>query len=215
MTQLAHHFYLLGGDESAAREFLDERFGKESETPAESILHEVYELFRKEEATDFRERILFAGASDAPRVFAIHAQSFGPEAFEAMLKILEEPPKGIVIAITEHGASTIPDTIRSRAHSVRLTVTASDFDAKKFLVLTIPKRLVIVADVIAEHKDDETSAPLRSHAQQMMTAIIKEARKEISKERGEVLHELMTMMGYLATRGANVKMILEYMAMMI
>ena len=215
MTHAAHHFYLLGGDEHAAREFLDERFGKESPTPAESIFHEVYELFRKEDAADFRDRILFAGASDAPRVFAIHAQSFGQEAFEAMLKILEEPPKGIVIAITEHGASVIPDTIRSRAHSVRLTVSASDFDAKKFLALTIPKRLALVADVIAEHKDDETSAPLRLHAQQMMTEIIKEARRETSKERGEILHELTTMMGYLATRGANVKMILEYTAMIL
>jgi len=49
----------------------------------------------------------------------------------------------------------------------------------------------------------------------MMTEIIQEARKEISKERGELLHELTTMMGYLATRGANVKMILEYVAMMV
>ncbi len=212
MNAHVHHFYLLGGDETAAREFLDEKFGEGSESPAEALFHEVYETFGVEEAESFRGRAYLEGSTDAPRVFAIHAQSFTHEALQSLLKVLEEPPKGVVIALTEWSASVIPDTIRSRAHRVQLSSNNSDFDAKGFLKLPIPKRLALVSKIIESHKDDETSAPLRYHAQNVLSAILKEAVKvgSASAARGETLSELTNMLSHLSFRGANVKMILEH-----
>ncbi len=87
--------------------------------------HETEIASRKDEAERIREEFVL-GAYDSPlmgerRVFIIHGiDHFLKSWSNALLKVLEEPPRGVTFLLTAGSADGILATIRSRAQIVRL-----------------------------------------------------------------------------------------------
>jgi DNA polymerase-3 subunit gamma/tau len=64
---------------------------------------------------ELRERALYGSFGGRTRFIILdEAHGVSPAGFEALLKLLEEPPPGVVIVLVTTQFSSIPDTIRSR-----------------------------------------------------------------------------------------------------
>lgn len=69
-----------------------------------------------EDVREIRNRASFSMSSEAYRVYLLdEVHSASKEAFNALLKILEEPPPGLLFVLITTEPERIPDTIRSRA----------------------------------------------------------------------------------------------------
>jgi DNA polymerase-3 subunit delta' len=122
------------------------------------------------------KRIFIIGEADR-----LVPQESSPEAANAMLKLLEEPPVGVLFVLTTVDARRVLPTIRSRAAPVRLG-RLSDDEVRGFLLEhTQPRwskekvegRLMLAAGSIgaALAEGDDTGKAYRS-AEQLLAAVI-------------------------------------------
>jgi len=96
------------------------------------------------------------------RLMLISAQSIAPEAQQALLKILEEPPATTQFALLLPDLSSVLPTILSRVQVVtNNTVVETTAAFSTFLAQSVPDRITFISEV-AKKKDDEVYTELYS-----------------------------------------------------
>lgn len=91
---------------------------------------------------EVRRDIFYSGLSSAGRVVWIRdAGRMAPPAYNALLKILEEPPTDVLFILTADNAASLPDTLRSRCAHYTLAPISSEL-----CVQTLQKALPSGAD---------------------------------------------------------------------
>jgi DNA polymerase-3 subunit delta' len=151
-----------------------------------------------------QRRASLTSVEGGPRVFIIGEadrlvpQESSPEAANAMLKLLEEPPQGSLFVLTTLDARRVLPTIRSRAAPIRLNRLADD-DVRSFLRQHEPRwspeqieeRVALAAGSIglAFGQGEETGKAYRS-AEQLLAAVV--------EGRGPALERALSQVAYSA-----------------
>ena len=152
-----------------------------------------------------QRRASLTSVEGGPRVFIIGEadrlvpQESSPEAANAMLKLLEEPPQGSVFVLTTLDARRVLPTIRSRAAPIRLNRLADD-EVRSFLRQhagpqwspdKIEERVALAAGSIglALSQGEETGKAYRS-AEQLLAAVV--------EGRGPALERALSQAAYSA-----------------
>jgi DNA polymerase III delta prime subunit len=157
---------------------------------------------------------------EGKKVCIISALFVNHEAQQSLLKILEEPQTESHFFLIIPNANLLLDTIRSRAHVVKLSSSGSVKEASVFIKSSIKERLESIALLIEQEKDKEGSGSLRHNA----TALLSEIEKVLHSSFKQNMHdghvqfvfsELQKGRDYLSTPGASVKMILEHIALIL
>jgi DNA polymerase-3 subunit gamma/tau len=103
-----------------------------------------------DDARDLRERAIFAPARDRYKIFILdEAHMVTPQGFNALLKIVEEPPAHVKFILATTEVDKVPETIRSRALR---------FDFRKITEVDIIDRLQFV---IQEEKIQAEEAAIK------------------------------------------------------
>lgn len=216
-----HHFYLVEGDLHSTYESLLDFLSSKDLSKENIALDELYESIGVEQAEILHSHINEKSSNNGVKIIIIRAQSINAVAEHALLKICEEPTDNTIIFILIPSISGILGTLRSRAHIIRMPNVIGEYDkvAVDFLKVDKNSRIDIIAEIIANHKDDDTSAPLRDDARMLVDQIMKLCEKSYkfpySKDDQAKLHHLMDAHKYLSTSGASVKMILEHLALVL
>jgi DNA polymerase III delta prime subunit len=141
------------------------------------------------------------------RLLVIAANSIAPEAQQALLKILEEPPVTTRFALVLPDASTLLPTIRSRVlvESLPDTIPTANPLFQKFIEHTVPLRLEMIA-LIAKKKDDEAYQALFEGLTQYALLLPNDTTLPVRQVVASSLR-------YLRMRGSAKKMLWEELAL--
>ena len=216
-----HHFYLGEGGIDSTYSYLLE-FLKINNIERENIaLDEVYESIGVGEVSTIQEHHSERGSNIGKKIILVRTKSINEVAEHALLKVCEEPTEDTIIFILIPSLSSVRGTLRSRAHIVRMPSVVSAYDkvAVEFIKVNKNERMEMIAEIIAKHKDNDTSAPLRDEARELVDALLTLSHKVYKFPYGsndkEKLNHLIQAHKYLSTSGASVKMILEHLALML
>lgn len=109
-----------------------------------------------DEIRDLRETVKFAPVAGKYKVYIIdEVHMLTAEAFNALLKTLEEPPEHVVFILATTEIQKVPATIQSRCQR---------YDFKKITQADIEKQLRKIATAIDLHVEDEALAIIAVHA---------------------------------------------------
>ncbi len=197
-----------------------------------------YGLFSVADArkvSELAEGVAFSGEH---RVIIITASRIYHEAQNALLKVFEEPPKGVHIFLIVPTFGGILPTLRSRVQVLPLVSDeyenrkegtqrpASDAGrcvpslAREFVISNKKKRSDMIKKLI-NGKDEEHKRRQRDQAINLVNGIESMAYIALSSERRnkqipsnitELLSDIATLRGYLYDRSAPMRMILEHLA---
>lgn len=215
------HLYIIEGDKDSVLPILEEGLlarGVEMRGNP-MVINASYESFLVEDAKNIRARESERAVNDGHAFFILSALSFAHEAQQSLLKVLEEPRGETHFFLIVPKAEHLLETVRSRGQVISVESDNPLLkEAKKLISLSPKERLDEVKKILTEHEDDESSGKLREYARQLVGALEKIIRKnpaDYSKHGIFILEELLMTEKYLATRGANVKLLLEHLMLVI
>lgn len=119
------------------------------------IAPEKNSISRKQVTNVLHELSLTGAGGDARYVVIEHAHELTPEAANALLKSLEEPPAGVRFYLTTPSAARLLPTIRSRVIIRSLTAEEQAVSGEiatrvgQFIDGSIPERFVLIAELHA------------------------------------------------------------------
>lgn len=191
------------------------------------VVVEYYDSLGVDEAHDLKEaqtRASFGGR----KIFIIGAESFTPEAQNALLKTFEEPTEGTHFFLIIPRVEMLLPTLRSRVSVVQNMSMNTEDEAKvlaeKFIEASLEGRFAIVKKM-AEKKagetvDRELFRRMLDHIERILytrtageSADSRLGRKQI--ETANVFREIFQAKTYLANRGSSPKMLLEHIAIVL
>ncbi|MDO8183395.1 MAG: hypothetical protein Q7T49_00195 [bacterium] len=208
-----HHAFIVAGEPtevlSQARDFLQTNLAVD---PVE-IYHWFQPHFKIDDSRVLKEH-LSAPVLGGERFMLVGFENILSEAEQALLKILEEPPVGVVLIIATSRPLNLPATILSRVW----LVNSESREAKSELLSGAPAtRLNLVTKEVARTEREDESIEslawptLALAEQQLATQIKTGARGEVA-ELGEDLNLLRRLLTHkLAARSP--KNILEYLTL--
>ncbi len=220
-----YHSYIVEGDpESTAVEladFLKKREGFDTDNP--DFLCQNFESFTVLDANGIKEWHSNKGITTGKKVCIIGTKFINREAEQSLLKMIEEPGHNTHFFIIVPRASSLLDTIRSRAHIIKVgnkEDTTQKNKIAEFIKESASKRIELVSKLIDANKDNETSGELRFQAIALINGIEKSFYDKFKKDKNDeevifILNELENSRKYLSTPGASVKMILEHIALIV
>lgn len=209
-----HHAFLLGGEPFSLLPNLREHLATSAHIPRSEI-NEV--LKSKLTVDDSRDLKMMVGSPVAHthRFLLIGFVELTEEAEQALLKLLEEPPTGLVLIIICPQPSGLRPTILSRLWRVRGgEVVNTDF---KFLTLTSSARLSLITKELEKLVDGESSA--KAYVLQVLATIEQELTGQLEagvaiekiKQVGEVVRSSRLMLDN-STR-FSAKLFLEHLSL--
>lgn len=207
---MAHAYVFAGNSEEGIEKA--KKFAKESE-----VLEFRYGLLSVDEARD-----LIALAQQGPKegknkFLIVSATRFFHEAQNALLKLFEEPPRGVVIVLVVPTAGILLPTLMSRLTSLPgESLNESSSLAEEFLSSTPAKRETLIEKLLERTKSDkdEEKQKARAEALDLIQGIIKAAHTAWEKKKGKelelFLQELDAFIPLFHDRATPYKMIFEH-----
>ena len=96
---------------------------------------------------DFREDMFLSSTESEHKIYIIDdAECMTPEAQNALLKVLEEPPKSVMIILLAKECDRILTTIKSRAQYIAMTRFGDEDLAEQILSENVDARLIKASD---------------------------------------------------------------------
>ncbi|MEO8637779.1 MAG: hypothetical protein ABI430_02675 [Candidatus Taylorbacteria bacterium] len=215
-----HHAYCIEGgkDEVYAEllEFIENTLGISTRGNPD-FSHLDVETLNIEEGRALKERQQNKSLDGGKKIFVVSANSITREAQNSLLKIFEEPTENTHFFLILPSAEILIPTLKSRLHIVKQTgmkeesVEANE-EAKKFVLSSKSARLLHLKSII-EEKDKQKAISFLNLLEGYLAS--DRDMKKLKKEEVFVLEEIIRMKQYLGDRGASVKMILEYIALIV
>lgn len=217
--QTLHHTYLIEGEAVQTEKYLKEYLvSRGVDINNGNVMVEGYESLTIDKAMLLRNYQSERSNNGADKYFIVKATGINHEAENALLKMLEEPNEGTYMFFILPKVDILQNTLRSRAHVIHTDFVAIDNFAANLLKQNINDRIKSIAEVIAMHKDAETSGPLREHAVQILDQLeklIHNKEGHIKKDNIFKYEEILKARQNLALPGSAVKMVLEHIALVI
>ncbi len=176
--------------------------------------HGQFESLGIDEARQIKEMQLRSAANaGAKKIFVISTGTITHEAQNALLKVFEEPTADTHFFLLMPSAEVLLPTLRSRVVIVSIgemgVVPGSEQLAKSFLGASKGKRMAIVKSLIEEKDKSATLALVDG----LLKALSKNPKETLVHQKE--LQELLAMRGYLNDRSSSLKMILEYLCLVV
>ncbi len=197
--------YLIHGDKDAVYAVLV------AHTHAKklSVMPFLYDRLAIDDVRRIKTEASLLESTDTSRILFIGATDIGIEAEQALLKLLEEPPRGATILLVTNKTTLLP-TILSRvvglgAHDTLQTKSA-------LLPLNVADRLAYILKLTKDSDDSEVSRKaILSELKALIDVARTEARAGDTKYQS-LLSDLLDISIAIETRGAPTKMLLEHLA---
>lgn len=174
-----------------------------------------YDSVLIEDALALRERASTKAFSSGEQFFVLSFLSFTREAQSALLKMLEEPHEAIHFFFITPSAEYLFDTVKSRMliYTFEETPEVSK-DVEVFVSNPLALRFGFIKSFIDSFEDDETSGGKREGARVFLNMLESVLSKREDRARyASVLKDIIVMREHINERGAQVKMILEHIAL--
>ncbi|VAW32080.1 DNA polymerase III delta prime subunit [hydrothermal vent metagenome] len=225
MTQNA---YVITGEKektlSYALEFLLHEYGLKTEANPDVIVCR-YSLFSVDDARSINSIATLSPIGGEMKALVIVADRIYHEAQNAILKLLEEPPKGTIIILAVPQMEMLLPTVRSRVLQLSADFSHEENisdEARAFLDATKAKRTALIKK-LTTGKDEHERRANRDIAIRIIDGVevAMYAKFKIENERTKrealraLLSDIETLRGYLYDRSAPVRMILEHVSLCI
>lgn len=219
---MAHAYVIEGGRHAgiqAARTYAREALQLDGEHHPDLLVFE-YGLFSVDDA---REVARFASSSPIQgdkKVVVIAATRIFHEAQNALLKLFEEPPQGVVLVLVVPSLGQLLPTLRSRV-LVLSSEGMSVNPAEAFLARTAAEREKFITKILDRTKSDkdEDKQAARGELLSMVEGLVRlvyEANKNNeSEELRSLLTDLDTFLPILHERSAPLKLICEHLLLVL
>lgn len=201
-TDALHHtYFLFGYSIDDARDAFMHACNLSVGSP--DVVEYIYDTFGIDDARALiaRARIKPLGAR---ALYLTRTHALTTEAGQALLKILEEPPRGVHMVFMLPRTYVLLDTLRSRG--VSLYAHEKTQDIETFFKSTPGKRIAYIEKLIK--KEDGESI------EQFLNAVELHCARDVKKYH-EALEHLVDVREALALRGTSKKQLLESVALLI
>ena len=189
--------------------------------PVAYHLKESYESFTIDHVRTLSEHHNQKSTNNSKKIFIIEAKAINHEAYNALLKMFEEPTDNTHFFFLIPRIDILPDTLKSRAHLIYEDRTNSINNleqVKLFINANKNNRIEQISNLVSKYKSSETSSPLRDEARALLDGCEYLLHKDIKKGDKRSMwkfDEILKAKKYLSTSGASVKMILEHIALVL
>lgn len=230
---MAHHAFVLAGtqDEVAgkARSYAARQLALAGNHPDISIY--AFGLFSVDDARRVTDAAYQSSTSGA-KVIIVHAARLFHEAQNALLKVIEEPPRGVTIILGVPSLGILLPTLRSRVLPLPEGEAAEeegrDAATHAFLALSPTEREKYVAKLLdrAKADKDEVKQAARAEAQELLAGLTRAAHALYAKAGAQAaparVQELVAFLEDLAAfaplmheRSVPLKLIFEHLLLSI
>lgn len=169
----------------------------------------VYEFdkFLIKDAEHIFSRHIHKVGEDEVQFFIIAFNSTNLETQNSILKILEEPPRGVYFFLLVPNKKILLPTVLSRAQIFEYEKNVEiSKETKKFIDATYAQRLDIVKKILDELKAEKKT-------KQDILTFIEEIEKYLhQKKQMQNLRRIIEIKDYIKDQGASVKQLLEYIS---
>jgi DNA polymerase III delta prime subunit len=204
-----HHAYLLAGNIESLGEkiaaFSDTTLGVGGRSP--DYYQKTFDSFGVDDAREIKEMAYLAPLVGERRVFILGIPAITREAQNALLKLLEEPPKHVHFFILAPTVELFLPTVRSRVEILSLGDTGATIDVSAFLSAKIDTRLELVKK-ITEDKDKAKAAAFLASLERSIAD-----GKGSSTQKTKALAAVLLAERYIRDPGSSVKLLLEHVAL--
>ncbi|MBP6856476.1 MAG: hypothetical protein KBC42_00910 [Candidatus Pacebacteria bacterium] len=211
-----HHAYCIEGTRDSTQ-FLEE-YVKTLFKSSAHVLVKSYALFTVDDARDISKNSSFSATAETPHVEIVYADSFSPEAQNALLKAIEEPAHYTHYIFVTPRLSRVLPTILSRSVSFSLMDTSisntDEIEMKEFLGGGRSSRMLIVARYLKDLEDEEGETSRRA-LDTFFEKLIVYISGTHSEMKSQALLTVMNARKYIRDKGSSQKMIAEYVALLI
>lgn len=197
--------YLLHADKDIALTDLQ----KDKRVSAYSLITFLYSKLAIDDVREIKSEASLLESSEQSRLLFIGATDIGIEAEQALLKLLEEPPKNTNILLVTQKKQLLP-TILSRV--VKLDNISGQTSTSVLLEMSVSDRLNYIQKLTKDADDkDEARKEILAELQALTEHFRDEARKG-SDRALSLLTDLNHISQAIESRGAPLKMLLEHLA---
>ncbi|PIQ68714.1 MAG: hypothetical protein COV91_02725 [Candidatus Taylorbacteria bacterium CG11_big_fil_rev_8_21_14_0_20_46_11] len=170
------------------------------------------------EARALKESAERTAVTGGRKVFVVALDSMTREAQNALLKIVEEPPKETHFFFVFGSEEVLLPTLRSRLEPLFITIRSSAEEktsrsvlARSFVRSSVPARLKMVSALIKEVGDEDVG---KGKLLDFFDALERELAPSVEKN-AEALLELLTLKQYSRDRAPSFKLLLEHLALVL
>lgn len=170
------------------------------------IQHVIVDRFGIADARALMLQAQQTAVEAAGRTFVLATKNIPVEAQNALLKLFEEPPRGVQFHVVIPQEGLLIPTLRSRVQIVsdELTSLGDQTNFNDFLKSSYADRLALIVD-ITKQKDV-------SHIEEIISGAEKYLAENI-RTQGTLATSIMLVREYVMTPGASKKMLLEELAL--
>ncbi len=217
------HAYVVEGDREqgilAARAYASESLGLEGESNPDVTIFQ-YGLFSVDDARAVGQFASSSPVAGSVKMVVIAATRIFHEAQNALLKLFEEPPQGVVLVLCVPSLGQLLPTLRSRV----LVLEKGDKEtnpADAFLALDAGAREKYIGKLLDRTKSDkdEEKQAARGELLGLVEGLIRIAYTQNAKSESEELQsflaDLSTFLPILHERSAPLKLICEHMLLVL
>lgn len=171
-----HHAFLWPGEVATLAPLLRQTLISDWGAPAGEVLERVFDKMVVDDSREFKT-LLGAPLTGSQRYIIFGFNDITPEAAQALLKVLEEPPAGFIFFIITRELLLLPATIISR---VWLVGEAGESSKVKFFTLSPAERLAVITKTL--DKLDEADESARNYALNVLNSVEEELNLKLKKE---------------------------------
>ncbi|MFA6338935.1 MAG: hypothetical protein WCW87_02675 [Candidatus Paceibacterota bacterium] len=174
--------------------------------------------FGIDESRELKERHILKSSLGGKKIFVLVFNFITLEAQNSLLKIFEEPTEDTHFFIIIPSLNILLPTLKSRLLIIEDARIDNDDlkNANKFLKSNGGERLKMVKNIVEEISDEEKSKiDAINFINDLEICIHEKFEKSHTKEEAFILEEIIKCRSYLYDRSSSVKIILEYLALII
>jgi DNA polymerase III delta prime subunit len=216
-----HHAYVVEGDTQTSYKNVCDFCTEELDFKIKANPHFIYEEYDKflvDDARRIRELQMHKNKAGEKKIIVISFNFITTEAQNSLLKVLEEPTKGVHFFILTPSAHIFLDTIKSR---VSFLSSGKNIEEQKtdFLSLDIKDRMKFITKLVQNIKDEKASKfDAIKLIRNLENVLHQKALRSLGDERLEYfkkIKKINKVADYLQDSSASVKQLLEYTAITI
>lgn len=216
-----HHAYVVEGDTQTSYKNVCDFCTEELDFKIKANPHFIYEEYDKflvDDARRIRELQMHKNKAGEKKIIVISFNFITTEAQNSLLKVLEEPTKGVHFFILTPSAHIFLDTIKSR---VSFLSSGKNIEEQKtdFLSLDIKDRMKFITKLVQNIKDEKASKfDAIKLIRNLENVLHQKALRSLGDERLEYfkkIKKINKVADYLQDSSASVKQLLEYTAVTI
>ncbi|MEK7575378.1 MAG: hypothetical protein AAB511_04090 [Patescibacteria group bacterium] len=214
--ELTHHAYLVAGSKDQFFTRLEKEW--EIVTKGNPDFHyQKFESLGVDEARELKGQAEGkAFVSGGKKIFVIEASSITVEAQNSLLKMFEEPTPDTHFFLMGNCVRNLIPTLLSRVSKIEIgDAPPATSAARDFLSLSVSDRLTFVKKLADDIKSEKKTKSDALELVQEVEKLVYQKSKKDGVKPPKVLEDIEMCREYLGDRSASVKMLLEYVALVI